>query len=335
MPNAPTILAALDRAWTHLSSGDIESARREAQRVLAQDPKNPEAHHLLAEIAIEEGDLELAGKEVKSAISADPEYFPACFLDAYLAAEREDYEAARAKAERALEVAACADDAVEARLLLADAHEAMGEEKEARHQLLRAAEEMPEEPALAARLGAALLECCGEPRLTRALLEPVARACPGCCDARYYLGRAYQELGEEPAQIREFLAVYDLEAREPAPPCALSRLEFMRQAENAFAELPKEVRERLSDVAILAELRPPREQVARGLDPRLMGLFDGPPLHERALPSPVRILLFQRNIENACASQEEVCEEIATTLLHEIGHYLGLSEEDLFDRGLD
>ncbi len=49
---------------------------------------------------------------------------------------------------------------------------------------------------------------------------------------------------------------------------------------------------------------------------------------------PSSIVLYQKNLERACDSKEQLVEEIRVTLLHEVGHFLGLDEEELEARGL-
>ena len=46
-------------------------------------------------------------------------------------------------------------------------------------------------------------------------------------------------------------------------------------------------------------------------------------------PLPDRIILYQRNIEDICSTEEELVEQIWKTLIHEVGHYFGLSEKDM------
>jgi len=92
-----------------------------------------------------------------------------------------------------------------------------------------------------------------------------------------------------------------------------------------------EFRERLANVAIIVEDRPPREPQG-GL---LLGLFHGIPRTEKSVffsSPPDQIFLYQRNIEAVCASEAEVRRQVRATLLHEVGHYFGLSEQEL--RGL-
>jgi predicted Zn-dependent protease with MMP-like domain len=50
---------------------------------------------------------------------------------------------------------------------------------------------------------------------------------------------------------------------------------------------------------------------------------------------PSSIVLFQRNLERFARSRDELAEEIAVTLVHEVGHFLGLDEDELYERGLD
>lgn len=98
-------------------------------------------------------------------------------------------------------------------------------------------------------------------------------------------------------------------------------------------ELPREIREKLAHVAVVVQERPPR-----GAEPDLLGLFMGVPYGEKIgnpQPEADRIVLFRKNLEEMCESEEELAEEIRVTLIHEIGHYLGLGEDELLERGLE
>jgi predicted Zn-dependent protease with MMP-like domain len=68
----------------------------------------------------------------------------------------------------------------------------------------------------------------------------------------------------------------------------------------------------------------------------LFGLYEGIPLTERGFEDPLhpdRILIFQRAIEDECDSPEEIKEELKITLVHEIAHFFGLSDEYLEELG--
>ncbi len=122
----------------------------------------------------------------------------------------------------------------------------------------------------------------------------------------------------------------------------LSRQEFRRLVSEAIASLPPHVAERLQNVEVVVEDRPTREELAMaGVEPRetLFGLYTGTPLTERGswygLVLPDKITLYQRSIEEVCRTKREVREQIRTTLMHEIGHHFGLSEDELGEAGYD
>jgi predicted Zn-dependent protease with MMP-like domain len=109
----------------------------------------------------------------------------------------------------------------------------------------------------------------------------------------------------------------------------MERRKFEALVAQALRGLPRAFREKLTNVAIIVEDSPPEEAQTRGL---LLGLFHGVPRTEKSVFSsspPDRIFLYQRNIEAVCADEAEVRRQIRATLLHEVGHYFGLSEDEL------
>lgn len=109
----------------------------------------------------------------------------------------------------------------------------------------------------------------------------------------------------------------------------VDRARFEAVVAEAVAGLPQKFREGLHNIAIVIDDRPPKAR-ARSL---LLGCYEGTPLpqrtHEFAGAPPDRITLFQANIEALCRDEAEMIEEIRKTLLHEIGHYFGLTERKL------
>ena len=105
------------------------------------------------------------------------------------------------------------------------------------------------------------------------------------------------------------------------------------------ATLPAPLRARAQALAVTFERRPNAAHLRDGIAPDTLGLFVGPERdceETTAFPLPPQIILFLENIwEFAEADEEFFREEVQTTYLHELGHYLGLDEDDLFDRGLD
>ena len=117
----------------------------------------------------------------------------------------------------------------------------------------------------------------------------------------------------------------------------MTRERFTRVAEEVLDSLPQEFRSRIRNVAVLVEDFPPHQQSLQPGQKRrlLLGLFHGVPTTKRSvfdLPTgPDHIVLYQKNIEAVCSNDSEVCEQIRLTVIHELGHYFGLNEEQLKD----
>ena len=117
----------------------------------------------------------------------------------------------------------------------------------------------------------------------------------------------------------------------------LSQREFTGLVQQAYRQLPATVRQTLDNVDISVEERPsPEDFDAMTEEATLFGLYTGVPLTERAGYEPAlpdRIILFRQAILESCATTEEVVQEIRITLWHEVGHFLGLDEDDLHRLG--
>jgi len=107
---------------------------------------------------------------------------------------------------------------------------------------------------------------------------------------------------------------------------------------DALAGIPREFREAMANLAISVESEPSRELLAQmDIEPpdTLLGLYQGTPLTERTTGYgnvlPDRILLFQGPLERASEDRDDLIVAIGETLIHEIGHYFGLSEEEIED----
>lgn len=101
--------------------------------------------------------------------------------------------------------------------------------------------------------------------------------------------------------------------------------------------LPKPLRERARQVPVTFEPVPNAGLLADGIAPDTLGLFVGPDFaNEMSVPMPPQIILFLDNLWDQAEQNEEwFLEEVHTTYLHELGHYLGLDEDDLIERGLE
>jgi predicted Zn-dependent protease with MMP-like domain len=117
----------------------------------------------------------------------------------------------------------------------------------------------------------------------------------------------------------------------------MKREDFINVAEQALDSLPEEFRSRIQNVAILVEDLPPNQSALQaGKQGRLLlGIFHGVPATSRSVfdipTGPAHIVLYQKNIEAVCSTAAEVRNQIRQTLMHELGHYFGMTEEQLRD----
>jgi predicted Zn-dependent protease with MMP-like domain len=116
----------------------------------------------------------------------------------------------------------------------------------------------------------------------------------------------------------------------------MKRAAFERLVAEAVRLIPARFRREMKNLALVVEEEPSPELLAEmAIEPpdSLYGLYQGTPLTERtwgygnALPD--RITIYQRPIEEDCEDEEEMRAVIGETLIHEVGHYFGLSEEEI------
>jgi predicted Zn-dependent protease with MMP-like domain len=110
--------------------------------------------------------------------------------------------------------------------------------------------------------------------------------------------------------------------------------EFELAVGDALDAVPAELLDLMDNVVFLVDDEPPAGE------PDLLGLYDGTPLTERgdawaAGSLPDRITIFRGPLQRMCESREELLEEIAVTVVHEIAHHFGISDNRLHELGWD
>ena len=122
----------------------------------------------------------------------------------------------------------------------------------------------------------------------------------------------------------------------------MRRRRFERLVAQALAEIPPPYSEWLENIDIVVEDRPSRHQLAEsGMPPdgMLFGLYEGVPLTERSsdygLVLPDKITIFQQPLEREFTRDDDLVEEVRVTVLHELAHHFGISDEELERLGLD
>lgn len=119
---------------------------------------------------------------------------------------------------------------------------------------------------------------------------------------------------------------------------SLTRSKFQSVVKSAIEALPKEIRNKMQNIAVVVEGLPPPEVVNKmGLRSPydLLGLYQGVSLARRGFyygnVLPDKITIYQKAVEAHCKSTKEMMKRIQEVVLHEIGHFFGLSEEQLIE----
>jgi predicted Zn-dependent protease with MMP-like domain len=109
------------------------------------------------------------------------------------------------------------------------------------------------------------------------------------------------------------------------------------EIESTLSELPKPLREQAQKLPVTFERKPNAGLQADGIEVDTLGLFTGAEFADEGtsvLPS--QIIFFLENLRDFVGDDEKMfCSEVRTTFLHELGHFFGLDEDDLTDRGLE
>jgi predicted Zn-dependent protease with MMP-like domain/Flp pilus assembly protein TadD len=343
----------IDAAFAALEAGRAEEALSRADDAVAAAPRFWPALRCRAAALEELGRLAEAREAWEEAAAAGRNE-PGLLADAarFLVevlpddeAEQVDLEQGLGLARRGARLAGKAGDVeltVELALVEARALSALGRADEALEAALRAERAAPDDAEVLLEKGLALHELCRPEEARQALLAAEARD-PDDPWIAHALGLVAERQGDEEEARRRLARARRLAPEEFPRPIRLSHREFEEAVEGALAGLPEAVRRYLSNVAITVEDLPAEEDLLGSdppLSPGILGLFRGAPFGQKAsmdpwshLPS--SIVLYQRNLERAVSTRAALVEQIEVTLVHEVGHFLGLSEEELYQRGLE
>ncbi len=123
-------------------------------------------------------------------------------------------------------------------------------------------------------------------------------------------------------------------------PVRLTEAQFDHVVDRAIQRIPDEIRVYLENIVITVKKRPSAgmmREMGMHPDDYPLGLFQGVPLIERSATTPPlypdMIYLFQEPLEEMCDTREELEEEIEITVVHEVAHYIGMTEERLAELG--
>ena len=175
------------------------------------------------------------------------------------------------------------------------------------------------------------------------LFRKVIQAEPEAAPPHYGLAQVLELMGRLSDAEGSYERAHELEPDAYPLPIRMTDDAFEAIVAEAVEHLPDELKPHAAAIPIRVESLPTVETLLgdgsdNPITPGVLGLFVGPSLKESdevaGLSVPPVIFVYQRNLERFCQTREELIYEIRLTLYHEFGHYLGLSEEDLEERGL-
>ena len=338
MSRTERLLADLERGFTALEEGNFDAAAAIVERCRRIDRKNPDVVALAAGVADARGDADEAMAQYRTLAELRPDDpMPRICLARLTLHHEGDPDAALDHLEAAAELIDEEADLIEAVYVKTEALLAREELVEARATLAELATSVIEDGELALDL-AELALAAEDAKACARWVDTARKVAPELeADALHVLGRAHELAGDRPAMIAAWQEVRRRDLAAPPGEVRATEDEIEQIAADALGELPQHIREHLERVPVLIDDAPSEDLIADGIDPRLLGLFQGTPMPEDGAlaPTVTTILLFKRNLERIAEGAEHLAEEIRITVLHETAHYFGLDEDDLEALGLD
>jgi predicted Zn-dependent protease with MMP-like domain/Flp pilus assembly protein TadD len=334
----------LDQAMEASYGGRTEEALAWLDEALRAHPEGAEAHNGRGEILWDEGRIEEALHEFERSLQADPKFVTAHLNRAELLIEDlGEFE----QAVRLCDGLLSGDSELprldrgteaEVHYLKAKAVFYLDDLEGALFLVRRALKTAGDIAVYRAFDGQILFEL-GRFGEAKRSLEAAVALDPESGHAAYHLALVLERLGDaEPAE-RAFARANALDPDHYPLPVEIDEKSFGEVAAEAMENLPRSIREYVDDVPILVENWPSPEFVAdHNVSPQILGIYLGVPRTEveiTAQPQDLtRVILFKCNLEKICRDRNDLIEQIQITVRHEIGHHLGLGEEDLERLGL-
>lgn len=334
----------LDQAVEASSGGRPDEALAWLDEALKHNPGGAEAHNGRGEILWDNGRHDEALREFMRASDAQPGFHPAQLNRIELLVEEyQEHEEALDVCDELLSNRLEPGVEAEVYYLKAKALFYLDDLEGALFLLRRAIQVQGEMAVYRGFEGQILFELGNFARARRSLEKSDALE-PETAHTLYHLALVAEHLGEYPQADELFLRADVLQHEVYPRPVRIDEAQFEAAAEEALRSLPQDIRQYVSHCPIQIADLPDHDLVAGdSLSPQILGLFLGVPATDPGA-SPTMgseprlatdcILLFKRNLEKVAATRDDLVEQIQITVKHEIGHYLGLDEDDLDRLGL-
>jgi predicted Zn-dependent protease with MMP-like domain/Tfp pilus assembly protein PilF len=334
----------LDQAMEASHGGRAEEALAWLDEALKAQPNGAEAHNGRGEILWDGGRVEEALYEIELATTADPKFMTAHLNRAELLIEEMgEFEQAIQFCDELLSgqpELPRPDRASEAEIhyLKSKARFYLDDLEGALFLVRRAAKAAGDVAVYRAFEGQILFEL-GAFAEARQRLEQAALLDPESGHAIYHLALALERLGCGEEAGRAFRRANAVDPDHYPLPVIVDEAAFEQATADAISNLPRSVREVIEPVPVLIQDFPDEDLILEeNVSPQILGIFMGVPRTEAeasAQPTDLnRVILFKKNLEKVARTHAELVEQIHITLKHEVGHSLGLSEDDLERLGL-
>jgi len=344
MKNIDRYWDCLDQAMEASHGGRTDEALAWLDEALLAHPDGAEAHNGRGEILWDEGRVDEALHEFERSLQADPKFVTSHLNRIELLVEdMGEFEQAVALCDELISgdpALPRLDHGCEAEVYYLKAKSVfyLDDLEGALFLVRRALKTAGEVPIYRAFEGQIQFEL-GRFAEARRSLDTAVAIDPESGHALYHLALVLErlELTQEAADV--FARANALDPAYYPLPVEIDEADFRAAAGEALDNLPRSIREYVADVPVLVEDYPSAEMLAaENISPQILGLYVGTPGTEAEVmnqPEDItRVLLFKKNLEKICRDRDDLLEQIQITVRHEVGHHLGLSEEDLERLGL-
>jgi predicted Zn-dependent protease with MMP-like domain len=344
MKNIDRYWDCLDQAMEASHGGRTDEALAWLDEALLVHPDGAEAHNGRGEILWDEGRVDEALHEFVRSLEADPKFVTAHLNRIELLVEdMGEFEQAVVLCDELISgnpVYPRLDRGSEAEVYYLKAKSVfyLDDLEGALFLVRRALKTGGEVPIYRAFDGQILFEL-GRFAEARRSLDVAAALDPESGHAIYHRALVLERLGAEEEAADAFARANALDPCHYPLPVEIDELAFRQAAAEALDNLPRSIHAYVENVPILVEDYPASDMLAaENISPQILGLYIGIPSTEAEVTNQpqdiTRVILFKKNLEKVCRGRDDLIEQIQITLRHEVGHHLGLGEEDLERLGL-
>ncbi len=334
----------LDQAMEASHGGRTEEALAWLDEALKVHPGGAEAHNGRGEIFWDEGGVEEALREFERATRTDPKFTAAHLNRAELLIEEmgefdlvlqhcDELLAGRAELPRP-------DRSFQAEIyyLKSKALFYLDDLDGALFLVRRGIKAGGEQPVYRSFEGQILFEL-GHYEAAQRVLEHAVALDADSPHAVYHLALVKERLDEGDEAESLYARANALDPAHYPVPQQMAEEDFRKAVDEALQNLPLSIREYIDSVLVLVEDFPSLDLMRReNVSPQILGMFLGVAStdadHSAQALDVDRVIIFKRNLEKVCRDRDELIEQIQITLRHEVGHYLGLDEDDMERLGL-